>query len=62
MIESGEHTVPPSVKEAVELTPFDAEARYPGPQEPVTREEYESAVGIAEAVIHWAEDLCGKNQ
>ena len=61
LVERGDEPVPQTVKEAVRLTPFAAEARYPGPQEPVTRNEYESAVATAEAVIRWAEErLLGK--
>ncbi|MGB9777356.1 MAG: HEPN domain-containing protein [Anaerolineae bacterium] len=35
------------------------EARYPGPAEPVTEEEYEEAVSLAEAIIGWAEEMIG---
>jgi HEPN domain-containing protein len=31
-------------------------SRYPGLSEPVTREEYESALEIAEQIVEWAED------
>ena len=55
---SGWH-VPQAVKEAVQLTPFAAEARYPGSQEPVSREEYEKAVMIAETVVRWAQEQIG---
>ncbi len=62
LIESGGQTVPQPVREAVQLTPFAAEARYPGSQEPVTREEYENAVTIAATVVRWAEELIGQSK
>ncbi len=56
--ERGE-AIPSQVKEAARLTRFAVETRYPGLDEPVTREEYERAVAIAETVVRWAEDkLC----
>lgn len=36
---------------------YAVEARYPGLAEPVTQEEYEEAVSIAEAVMGWAEEV-----
>ncbi len=59
LIERSGGLVPQSVKETVQLTPFAAEARYPGHQEPVTREEYENAVLAAETVVRWAEKQIG---
>lgn len=49
--------VPPAVKEAVILTKYASETRYPGPSEPVTEEEYQEAVRLAEAVVRWAEKV-----
>lgn len=60
LIERSGEPVPETIREAVNLTPFAAEARYPGPQETVTREEYEKAVMIAETVVHWAEEQIGE--
>ncbi len=60
LVERGGEPVPQAVREAVRLTPFAAEARYPGSEEPVTRNEYESALLIAEAVVRWAEERLGK--
>lgn len=47
--------VPGEIEEAGRLTRFAIVTRYPGLAEPVTREEYEKAVAIADAVIEWAE-------
>jgi hypothetical protein len=35
------------------------ETRYPSLDEPVTHEEYERALAIAEAVVRWAEEAIG---
>ena len=50
-------TVPDDVAEAVVLTNYAFEARYPGLDEPVVEEEYLRAVSLAERVVHWAESL-----
>jgi HEPN domain-containing protein len=47
--------VPHEVRDAVELTGFAWEARYPGTGEPASEEEYKRAVALAERVVHWAE-------
>ena len=49
--------IPLAVKEAVILTQYASETRYPGPFEPVTEEEYQEAVRLAEAVVCWAENI-----
>jgi HEPN domain-containing protein len=35
------------------------ETRYPGPFEPVTQEEHEEAVELAETVLLWAQNMIG---
>ena len=47
--------VPLSVEESVVLTGYAWEARYPGLAEPVTTEEYQEAVRLAEGVVAWAQ-------
>lgn len=47
--------VPHRVLESVELTEFAVEARYPGPFEPVTEEEAETAIERAVAVVDWVQ-------
>lgn len=49
--------VPEDVEEAVILTSYAFEARYPGVGEPVSEEEYKEALGLAEKVVRWAELL-----
>lgn len=47
--------VPPLVDEAVELTQYAVQARYPGVWEPVTRTEAEFAIRVAAWVLDWAD-------
>lgn len=49
-------SVPPEVDEAVVLTSFAWEARYPSLSEPVTNVEHQEAVRHAEAVVAWADN------
>ncbi len=42
------------IKEAAILTDYSVEARYPGPFEPITEEEFRESLRIAEAVVAWA--------
>lgn len=56
LVEGRGKAIPPHVKEAARLTRFAVETRYPSFNEPVTHEEYERALAIAEAVVCWAEE------
>jgi HEPN domain-containing protein len=49
--------VTPAIREAAILTKYASETRYPGPFEPVTQEEYQEAVRLAESVVAWAAKL-----
>ena len=60
LIEQGGTSVPEPVREAGRLTRFAVVTRYPGIAEPVTREEYDRAVAIAEVVVHWADSMVGR--
>ena len=53
--------IPSIIKESVILTRYAFETRYPGPFEPVTEEEYQEAVRLAEAVVEWAERIIENN-
>ncbi|MEO7273449.1 MAG: HEPN domain-containing protein [Vicinamibacterales bacterium] len=46
--------IPPAVTEAAALTEYAVAVRYPGPSEPVLREDYDTAVATATAVVSWA--------
>ena len=55
--------IPEDIEEAVILTSYAFEARYPGLGEPVTEEEYRQALNVATRVVRWAESLVeGKGQ
>lgn len=49
--------VPENIWDASELTEYAVEARYPGPFETVTEEEWRRAVSFAEAVVAWVESV-----
>lgn len=51
--------IPDEVEDALMLTSFAWETRYPGLAEPVTSEEYRVAVRQAETVVTWAEKEIG---
>ncbi|MDA2926259.1 HEPN domain-containing protein [Acidobacteria bacterium AH-259-G07] len=57
LVEENGEVVPTPVKEAGRLTRFAIVSRYPGLTEPVTREEYEKALRIAEVVVEWVDNL-----
>ncbi len=46
--------MPPEVADAVALTPFAVEARYPGYAEEITLVEVDAAIRTAEVVVGWA--------
>ena len=62
LVEKAGQRVPEQVKRASILTPYAVESRYPGLSEPVSKEEYEEAVSIAEEVLRWAEEVLKKER
>jgi HEPN domain-containing protein len=58
-LESKGLTVPPEVDDAIVLTSFAWESRYPGLGEAVSEKEYRDAIRHAEAVVAWAEREIG---
>ena len=57
LLDSKGHSTPHDIWEAVDLTDFAVETRYPGPAEPVTQKEYRAAVKAAEEVVKWAQKI-----
>lgn len=55
LLENAGQPFPEPVRQAERLTRFAVFTRYPGVGPPVSREEYEEALAIAEAVVRWAE-------
>ena len=53
--------LPEQIRTAAELSDYAVEARYPGPMEPVTEDEYKGALKIAEMVVSWVEGLIMSN-
>jgi HEPN domain-containing protein len=49
--------VPPLVDAARRLTDYAVEVRYPGLAEAVSSQEYAEAIGLAENVLRWVEEL-----
>ncbi len=49
--------LPETVRMAASLTDYSVEARYPGPFEPVTEDEFREALSLAEGVVAWADKL-----
>jgi len=49
--------IPPGVKEAASLTDDAVATRYPGPSDPVVREDLDDAVRMAGAVFSWASEI-----
>lgn len=56
LLEQRGEDIPPPVRDAKQLTDYAVEARYPGPLEPVSREEYKEALALAEEVVRWVEE------
>jgi len=52
--------LPEEIKASAGLTDYSVESRYPGPFEPITEEEFEKALQIAEAVVAWSESQIEK--
>ncbi len=50
------------ISKAAILTRYASQTRYPGLFEPVTQEEYQEAVRLAETVVAWAAELIGSRR
>jgi len=48
-------TIPPDVDDAYELTQYATQTRYPGDWEPITEEEAEDAIAMAERILRWVQ-------
>lgn len=59
-IDAGGRSVPAGVQRSTKLSDYAVESRYPGLAEPVTEEEYQEAVELAEQVVVWAEEMLAK--
>ena len=57
ILEAGNVILPEPVKAADILTQYAVQARYPGPVEEITVEEYQEALALASRVVFWAESF-----
>lgn len=60
IVEASGEAIPQPVRRAGRLTRFAIAHRYPGVIEPVTPQEYQEALSIADAVVRWAEERIRK--
>jgi HEPN domain-containing protein len=60
LVDRAGESIPESVRYAAGLSGYAVETRYPGLSEPVTWQEYEEAVAVAEEVIRWAQAIIGQ--
>jgi len=47
--------IPENIKEAVQLTIYAVQTRYPGEYDEITKEEYEKSVKMAKDCLNWIE-------
>lgn len=57
LVEQAGQQVPEDLKRVVILTDYAVESRYPGLAEPVTKEEYEEALSLAESILDWVKKV-----
>ncbi|MGC8787168.1 MAG: HEPN domain-containing protein [Anaerolineae bacterium] len=57
IVEQSGQEVPPRMRHAARLTRYAVLTRYPGILEPVTQEEYETAVSIANEIVKWVQEI-----
>ena len=56
LLEDKGEVIPAPIQQASKLTKYATITRYPGDIDPVTSQEYNEAIAIAEAVLNWAEE------
>jgi HEPN domain-containing protein len=54
--------LPNDIRATAELSNYSVQARYPGPIEPITKEEYQEAVKMAERVFSWVQEQISIDQ
>jgi HEPN domain-containing protein len=57
LIEEAGVEIPKNINQAKLLTAYAVDSRYPGDYEPVSKEEYEEALKIAEDVFKWLDNI-----
>ena len=51
-----------NIREAMDLTNYAVQTRYPGEYDDITKEEYEKAVKIAKSCLDWVEKKIKENE
>lgn len=54
--------IPPEIDQAAELSDYAVTSRYPGDFEEILFEEYREAVGLAELVVQWAQQIINSDR
>ena len=62
LLEKAGHRIPEAIRQAERLTRFAVFIRYPGLAPPTSREEYQEALALAEAVVRWVEERLRSEQ
>ena len=57
VVEQNGISLPEPIRAAAELSDYAVEARYPGPMEPITEDEYKEAIRMADEVVSWVADI-----
>ncbi|MCK5768153.1 MAG: HEPN domain-containing protein [Candidatus Atribacteria bacterium] len=57
LIEEAGVEIPENINQAKLLTVYAVDARYPGDYEPVSKEEYNEALKIAEDIFKWLDNI-----
>jgi HEPN domain-containing protein len=52
--------IPDDVKNAIDLTNYAVQTRYPGEYDEITKEEYENSLKIAKNCLDWVDDTIQK--
>ena len=52
--------IPDDIKDVTELTDYAVQTRYPGDYTPLSKQEYQRAVEVAEIVLRWVEKTLNK--
>ena len=59
LLEQNDKSFPEDVWSAVTLTSYASDTRYPGFDNPVTKDEYDKAIILAHTILHWAAEQIG---
>jgi HEPN domain-containing protein len=57
LVKQAGQDISPSLERVANLSSYAVETRYPSFSEPVTQQEYEESVLLAEQIIHWHKKL-----